>query len=213
MDSRFPTHYLNDRRVLKSPPAVLRLFVFGTAWSVSNMTDGHISQEDLYLIPFANEDDAETLVASGLWLKTDSGYQVADFARTQTSAASMEAAYANRKAADAERQRRKYNRDKAKAEDPPDPSQTSREDHVRFEGKERKGKAEARKGKASDDVTPTKADTNTGKPTPQPPPSSEDLSSSELGPGAWPLNLGTKSDGGVTDEPSSEALNRWRRPA
>lgn len=206
MDSRFPTYYLNDRRVLKAPPQALRLFVFGTAWSVSNMTDGHIGQDDLYLIPFANEDDAEALVTSGLWNKTDNGYRVADYAKTQTSAASMEASYLNRKTADAERQRKKYERDKAKAEaptDPTDPVPTSREDHVRLEGKaEAEERQRQRQGKASDDKEVPKDEQQLPVTT-----------SSEVGPDGWPMNLSTTSVGGGTNGLSSEALNRWKRSA
>lgn len=66
---------------------------------------------------------------------------------------------------------------------------------------------------ALDNQPTTKADTSTAKPAPQPPPSPEDLSSSDLGPDGWPLNLGPTSNGGVTDGPSSEALNRWGRSA
>lgn len=66
---------------------------------------------------------------------------------------------------------------------------------------------------ALDNQPTTKADTSTGRPTAPPPPSSEDFSSSEVGPDGWPMNLSTRPDGGGTDGPSSEALSRWGRSA
>lgn len=133
MDSRFPTYYLNNRDILRTTPEAFRLFVFATAWSVSNMTDGKIPEEDLPLIPMANTNSADELVKRGLWKKEGSEWIISDFAKTQTSASQMEASLANRKAADAERQRKKYHRDKAKREEAK--RQTSREDHV-TEGKD-----------------------------------------------------------------------------
>lgn len=148
MDSRFPTHYMTDRRVVRATPEQFRLFVFATAWAVSNMTDGHIDREDLPLIPFAGIPLAEGLVKADLWTPTEKGWLISDFAKTQSSAAQIEAALMNRRKSDAERQRKKYERDKEKGTPSPDPDDlpSSREPHVRFEGKERQGKE--RQGKA-----------------------------------------------------------------
>lgn len=149
MDARFPTHYMTDRRVVRATPEQFRLFVFATAWAVTNMTDGHIDQEDLPLIPFAGIPLAEGLVKADLWTPTEKGWLITDFAKTQTSAAQIEAALMNRRRSDADRQRKKYERDKEKGVPSPDPTdddRSSREDHVSFEGKERKGKE--RQGKA-----------------------------------------------------------------
>lgn len=143
MDSRFPTYYLTDRRIMRMTPEQFRFFVLATAWSVSNMTDGHIPAADLPLIPFATEVSPGALVDLGLWDSTEGGWTITDFAKTQTSAAQAEAALRNRRKADAERQRKKYERDKSKEDESPDsaPSnQLSREPHVSFEGKERQGK-------------------------------------------------------------------------
>ncbi|MGO2166660.1 hypothetical protein [Corynebacterium casei] len=142
MDSRFPTYYLQDRRVLKATPTAFRLFVIGSAWSVSNMTDGLIPSDDFPLIPLAQTHDADALVSLGLWSKVDAGWRINDFLKIQTSASQMEASLANRKAADAERQRKKYARDKEKREQEieGESTQASRETHVRIEGR---GKAEA----------------------------------------------------------------------
>lgn len=139
MDSRFPTHYMTDRRVVKATPEQFRLFVLATAWAVSNMTDGLIEESDLPLIPFASTTLAEGLVEAGLWTRTERGWIITDFHKTQTSAAQIEAALINRRRADAERQKKKYDRDRGKetpSQDPTD-NRSSREPHVRIEGKER----------------------------------------------------------------------------
>lgn len=112
MDSRFPTYYLQDRRVMKMTPEQFRLFVLATAWAVSNMTDGHIEDADLPLISFANQQDALGLTQAGVWTRTDEGWLITDFQKTQTSAALLEASLVNRRKADAERQKKKYDRDK-----------------------------------------------------------------------------------------------------
>lgn len=140
MDARFPTHYMTDRRVVRVTPEQFRLFVFATAWAVSNMTDGHIDQEDLPLIPFACMPLAEGLVKADLWRPTEKGWVITDFAKTQSSAAQIEAALINRRKVDAERQKKKYDRDKEKGPQSTD-ANDSREPHVRNEGKETQGKA------------------------------------------------------------------------
>lgn len=165
MDSRFPTYYLQDRRVLKASPSAFRLFVIGSAWAVSNMTDGKIPADDFPLIPLAQPHDADELVKLGLWSEDDAGWRVNDFLKIQTSASQMEASLANRKAADAERQRRKYARDKEKREQELEGGsiQTSRESHVRIEGR---GKAEAEAEEEARTMNPLTTETfdqNTGE--------------------------------------------------
>ncbi|WP_431711110.1 hypothetical protein [Glutamicibacter uratoxydans] len=140
MDSRFPTYYLQDRRVLKATPTAFRLYVVGTAWSVSNMTDGVIPEDDFPLIPLAQPHDAAELVKLGLWAKAADGWQVIDFMKTQTSAAQMETALENRRKADRERQAKARARKKSEQEESPSDIQTSRDGHVTSEGR---GKAEA----------------------------------------------------------------------
>ena len=85
---------------------------------------------------------------AGLWATTERGWVITDFAKTQTSAAQIEASLMNRRKLDAERQKKKYDRDKDKDMQSPDPTdnQSSRDPHVRIEGKERRGKE--RQGKA-----------------------------------------------------------------
>lgn len=112
MDSRFPTHYLNDRRVLRASYPAFRQFVLGTAWSVSNMTDGEIPREDLTLIHSSSPDLAAELVTLGLWRETSVGYRIADFEKHQTSAAQLEAAAENRLERDRVRKQRDRRHDK-----------------------------------------------------------------------------------------------------
>lgn len=142
MDSRFPTYYMNDRRIMRMmTPEQFRFFVLATAWSVSNMTDGHIDREDLYLIPFATEDDPQALVKLGLWIVTDNGWMIADFEKVQTSAAKMEANMQNRLEKD--RKRSKDYREQKKTETAPE-RDASRDGHVTLERQGRgRGKAEA----------------------------------------------------------------------
>ncbi|WP_190263740.1 hypothetical protein [Glutamicibacter nicotianae] len=154
MDSRFPTYYLQDRRVLKASPTAFRLFVIGSAWSVSNMTDGLIPTDDFALIPLAQTHDAEALVSLGLWAKVDAGWQIVDFLKIQTSASQFENALLQRRANEAKRQREKRAKDKAALEEAqkalaleepgelPTVGTVSRDCHVTSE-RQRKGKAEA----------------------------------------------------------------------
>lgn len=152
MDSRFPTYYLQDRRVLKATPTAFRLFVIGSAWAVSNMTDGKIPADDFPLIPLAQPHDADELVRLGLWAVTDTGWQITDFLKVQTSAAQMEAALENRREADRVRQAKARAKRKAAAEEAestPD-NQASRDGHVTVEGR---GKAEAEAEARTNELT------------------------------------------------------------
>jgi hypothetical protein len=138
MDARFPTHYLNDRRVLRLSPDVFRTFVLATAWAVTNRTDGKIMADELPLIPFATDPAASALVLAELWTADSDGWTIADYANTQTSKSQLDGLQERRRN-DAERQSRR--RAKTKSE----PS-FSPEDHVR-QSRDNKGKASARKGK------------------------------------------------------------------
>jgi len=109
------------------------------------MTDGQIESADLPLIPLAQDHDADELVNLGLWAKTDKGWQIIDYMKTQTSAAQMETALENRRKADRERQAKARARKKAEQEEPPSQVQNSRDGHVTSEGRgEAEAEAEAR---------------------------------------------------------------------
>lgn len=166
MDSRYPTYYLNDRRLLRISPSAHRQYVMATAWCVSNYTDGAIHRDDLPLVPLATEEHAVELVGAGLWAETTDGWQVQDFHKTQTSAAQMEHSLHQRLENDRERQRRKREKDRQKGDDPdPDPSDgatrdVSRDDHVSSE-RQRQGKEEAEAEASSPE--PEQVDFSTGE--------------------------------------------------
>lgn len=149
MDSRFPTHFLNDRRVRRATAEQFRFFVMATAWAVSNMTDGHISTEDLFLIPNATEDLPGAMVRLELWSVNDAGWFIVDYPKTQTPAAQIEG-LEQRKANDRERQRRKRARDAAPESHGTPERDLSRDD----KGKARQGKAEERQGQALEHEVP-----------------------------------------------------------
>lgn len=155
MDSRYPTHYLTDRRVERLTDRQHRLLVTATAWSVSNRTDGVIEREDLTSAVFLrfDLDDIGALVTAGLWEDTPTGWRIADYQRTQTSAAQMEAAMEARRESDRARSARLYAKKRAAktAPEEPTPDSNSRESHVRNVGKARRG--EERQGEASSEVS------------------------------------------------------------
>lgn len=142
MDSRFPTQYLNDRRVMRCSLPAFRQLVLGTAWSVTNMTDGKVLHEDLPLVPFASAEHAKELVKLELWRETRDGYLITDFEKHQTSSAVMEAVLESRRKSERERQARKRAKDREDPDPPPSRGQ-SRDGHVTSQGKERQEQAQA----------------------------------------------------------------------
>jgi hypothetical protein len=134
MDARFPTHYLNDRRVIRLSPEGFRLLVLGTAWAVTNRTDGRVEVDDLSLVPFASLTNAHELTKAGLWAAVEGGWTIVDYPTTQTSRAQLDG-LDQRRRTDAERQARR----RAKSKNPESSREESRDD---------KGKASARQGEA-----------------------------------------------------------------
>lgn len=90
MDARFPTYWLNDRRVNKATDSQFRLFVNANAWAVTNGTDGHIPESELFLIPRATTADAAALVSLGLWVKVQDGWMIDGYLLVQTSRDQLE---------------------------------------------------------------------------------------------------------------------------
>lgn len=208
MDSRFPAHYLMDRRVLRASAPAFRQFVFGTAWSVSNGTDGFIAHEDLPLVQFATAEHAAELVTRELWSESDKGYQIVDFQKHQTSAAQMDAVLENRRKADRERQARKRAKEKEDTDTPKSQGQ-SRDCHVTFEGKERQG--EARKGR-SGPASGEEVDLETGEidSTPISPPEGR-TENAPLGSGARVLDA-TSEGVSSTHAPAPRISNAGKAP-
>ncbi|MDN5700414.1 MAG: hypothetical protein L0G85_08860 [Kocuria sp.] len=150
MDSRYPCHYLTDRRVQRLSDGAHRTLVTATAWCVDNRTDGDVPAEDLDLIPRAKAEHMAELVKRDLAIVTDDGWLLTEYGKSQSSAAQIDAALEARRASDRERQAKarakKKPRTDAKA---PTEEQVSRDCHVTFGGEERRG--EERRGEASFD--------------------------------------------------------------
>src|SRR5260221_8954452 len=109
MDARFPDRWLNDRRIARLPDDAFRLFVLALAWSVSNLSDGVLYDDDLPLIPGADPSLAPVIERAGLWTRGDGYWVISNYAHTQTTAEQFkgaEAARVAKRAADAERKRR-----------------------------------------------------------------------------------------------------------
>lgn len=152
MDSRYPCHYLTDRRVQRLSDGAHRTFVTATAWCVDNRTDGEVPSEDLDLIPRATAEHMAELVKRELAVSTEDGWVLTEYGKTQTSAAQIEAALENRRASDRERKARARAKKKSQPDDPSpaDPPVSrgqSADGHVTNGGEERRG--EERRGEAS----------------------------------------------------------------
>lgn len=114
MDARFPDRWLNDRRIARLPDDAFRLFVLALAWSVSNLSDGVLYDDDLPLIPGAQPLLAPVLERAGLWARGTGYWVIENYADTQTTAEQFKAAEAARvakRAADAQRKRRQRSRE------------------------------------------------------------------------------------------------------
>lgn len=104
-DARFPERWLNDLRILKLTDAAFRLHVTGLAMSVSNRTDGHLTDDALMLIHRVNSDRVDELERGGLWRRDGDGWLITDFAATQTAANEL-AALENARRRDREKKAR-----------------------------------------------------------------------------------------------------------
>ena len=116
-DARFPERWLNDRRIMRLPDDLFRLFVVSLAWSVANRTDGYLYDDDLAAIPGATRQRALALQDSGLWRYVFDGFAatpegahgwlIDEFEETQTTKADLTALdQARKKARDKKRGQR-----------------------------------------------------------------------------------------------------------
>lgn len=149
MDSRYPCHYLTDRRVQRLSDGAHRTFVTATAWCVENRTDGEVPADDLDLIYRATPEHMAELVKRELAIVTDDGWLLTEYGKAQSSAAQIDAALETRRASDRERQAKARAKKKLRADPtPPADEQVSRgqsrDCHVTFGGEVRRG--EARRG-------------------------------------------------------------------
>lgn len=150
MDSRYPCHYLMDKRVRRLSDAAHRLLVTSTAWCVENRTDGDIERDDLDLIPGASVRDVNDLVAAGLMSVTERGWVLTEFRKYQTSAAKLEAAMESRREKDRARQQKSRAKRKGDIDVNPEtgeviptPDRESRDSRVTVGGEARERRGEA----------------------------------------------------------------------
>ncbi|RZT87511.1 hypothetical protein EV383_4436 [Pseudonocardia sediminis] len=83
-DARFPERWLMDVRVQALTDAGYRLFGNALMWSVSNRTDGEITDKRLPMIPYVDTMAIPELVEAGLWTRRKDRWLIADFETTQT---------------------------------------------------------------------------------------------------------------------------------
>lgn len=126
-DARFPERWLNDRRLLRLSDGAFRLFVTAMTWSVSNRTDGVVSEDDLPLMLRVDPGQAVELEKHDLWRREGDGWLITDFADTQTSKAQLDGLDLKRQQ---DRERASRYREKRKSRD------SSRDD----KGQDRTGK-------------------------------------------------------------------------
>jgi len=99
--------------------------------------------DDLRLIPGFREESVSALTAADLWKYAGDGWQITDFAATQTSKSQLEG-LEDKKRADRERQARKRARDRG--QEPPVSSRDNPRDIAR-DTQARTGQARARRSK------------------------------------------------------------------
>ena len=102
----------DDPVLLVLPRGVRHVYVEAIVWCCKHETDGRIPRHVLGRITDEPEpyDAAGQLVAAGLWIATDDGYEITDFLVNQRSAEEVEVSRANSRARQ-ERHRRHQNRD------------------------------------------------------------------------------------------------------
>ncbi|MCA1704843.1 MAG: hypothetical protein LC808_16880 [Actinobacteria bacterium] len=138
-DARFPERWLNDRRMLRLSDAGFRLFVTSLAWSVSNRTDGALLDDDLSLLAYTDSNRVAELARAGLWERRPNGWQIVDFAVTQTTAAQL-AGLDHKRVMDRERQAQ--HRSKAKMDSSSPVTRDRTRDTEDRTGKDRPGEEE-----------------------------------------------------------------------
>jgi len=117
-DARFPERWILDRRFQRvAAEGRFWPYMVSLAWSASNRTDGLILPDDLAVIPFVSEGDAEAFVRNEVWNRRKIGWLIVDYESTQTSADSLiacEEARAARREKDAARKRAERAAERAK---------------------------------------------------------------------------------------------------
>ncbi|TFC85802.1 hypothetical protein E3T24_07760 [Cryobacterium sp. TmT2-59] len=145
-DSRLPERYLNDRRINRLSAEHFRSYVMATLWSVSNRTDGVLTDQDLTLIPGFSMTAPAAFEAAELWAGRSGEWTIEDFAATQTSRHDLET-LDNARRADRDKKRRQRAERKpdgptftpSPGDDPGDVSRGTAQDRT---GQARQGQAE-----------------------------------------------------------------------
>lgn len=159
-DARYPEAWLNDRRVVRLSDAAHRLMVTALVWSASNRTDGLIETCDLALIHGVDPRHSSELADAGLWHASESGWQIHDFHKTQTTKAQLEG-LDHKRHQDRERKARERARKVGSPDLEPQPPMSRvtsavTSDVTHRQGKDRQGKASTESpynqiGQADDD--------------------------------------------------------------
>lgn len=152
-DARLPDRWLTDRRLARLPDDAYRLFMTALLWSVANKTDGVLYDDDLDLLPRADQRLASVLAKADLWERVADYWLITDFADTQSSRDELDALGARRRA-DRDRKAKEralkagVSRDMSR-----DPSRDSHAERVR-QGKARTGKAHLGDGDSATGTEP-----------------------------------------------------------
>lgn len=161
-DARYPETWLNDRRVVRLSDAAHRLFITALVWSASNRTDGFIETADLSLIHGVDASKATELASAGLWKPVTGGWQIVDYAKTQTTKTQLDG-LDHKRAQDRERKARQRARDRGLPDpEPPEEEEASRVTSdvtarvTQRIGQDRQGKD--RQGQASTGTTDQQSD-------------------------------------------------------
>jgi hypothetical protein len=149
-DARFPERWLIDRRFSRSRLSgdQFRGYMGMLAWSVSNETDGVVTEADLpEMIQWLDPNDMPVFVTVGLCAPLANGWLIIDFEDTQTSRDELQALKKIRKSGrDRQAKRRAAKADKQ--DQSRDASRDGHADsHVMSRDKRRDCTGEARQGK------------------------------------------------------------------
>ncbi len=188
-DTRLPERFLTDRRLLLLDVQHRWSYVASMAWSVSNRTDGVVLPNELQLIPGFAGESPQVLIEAGLWKSRRSkGWEITDFAATQTSAHELEVLENLRR-----RNREAKARERAKnSGDEPPPQGDSQPDVSMTRQRDSTGRKEGRQEKAFEKGEPAEVDER-AEPEQPPSPSPErslsvvpELAATGTDPDSWP---------------------------
>lgn len=105
-DARNPERWLNDRRFLLLSAEAFKLHSFALMHSVSNRTDGRLTQEDFALLRGVDTSKVPELEAAGLLKWTRGKWLLTEFRDTQTSKSALDS-LDNQRRRDREKKQRK----------------------------------------------------------------------------------------------------------